>query len=105
MKRIQTIIEEWQYTWLSKESERQKISMAALMRRLLTEVIERQQTLKTATDPIFGIIGLGEGPDDGITSENLDEYLYRLDRDPPTFLSVAEPPAPEWESAHEAVHP
>jgi len=76
MRRIQTIVEEWQYAWLSEESERQAISMAALLRRLLTEAIERQQIVETATDPIFGIIGLGEGPADGITSENLDEYLY-----------------------------
>lgn len=50
--------------------------MAFLLRRLLTETIERQEALKVANDPIFGIIGLGEGPVDGITSENLDEYLY-----------------------------
>ena len=78
MKRIQTIVEEWHYQWLYEEAERQQISMASLLRHLLTEAIEHQQAAQTLSDPIFGIIGLGAGPADGITSENLDEYLYRL---------------------------
>ena len=78
MKRIQTNVEKWRYTWLNEEAERQGVSIAMLLRRLLTEAIERQQALKTVTDPIFGIIGLGAGPNDGITSKNLDDYLYRL---------------------------
>lgn len=94
MKRIQTIVEEWQYQWLNEEAERQGLSMAFLLRRLLTEAIERQQALKTANDPIFGIIGLGEGPVDGITSENLDEYLYPSTRKAYTYTKVAESPAP-----------
>jgi hypothetical protein len=103
MKRIQTIVEEWQYTWLNEESEHQGISMASLLRRLLTEAIERQQALKNATDPIFGIVGLAAGPKDGITSENLDDYLYRFDREARPLLKVAES-GPEWESTYETVH-
>lgn len=33
----------------------------------------------TISAPIFEIIGLGAGLNDGITSENLDEYLYHND--------------------------
>ncbi len=104
MKRIQTIVEEWQYSWLNEEAERQGISMALLLRRLLTEGIERQQAVQHSSDPIFGIIGLAAGPNDGITSENLDDYLYRLDQERRTLLKVAESPALDGESAHESVH-
>ena len=79
MKRVQVIIEEWQQEWLAEEASRHSVSMSALLRELLTEAIERRQTDTVANDPIWGIIGLGEGPDDGVTSENLDEVIYRVD--------------------------
>jgi hypothetical protein len=101
MKRIQTIVEEWHYQWLYKEAERQQISMASLLRQLLTEAIEHHQAAQTLSDPIFGIIGLGAGPVDGISSENLDDYLYRTDRESRPLLKVAEPSTPVWESAYE----
>lgn len=104
MKRIQTIVEEWQYQWIYEEAERQQISMASLLRRLLTEAIEHQQTVQTVSDPIFGIIGLGAGPTDGITSENLDDYLYRTDRETRPLLKVAESSAPAREGVYEPVH-
>lgn len=81
MKRIQTIVEEWHYQWLYEEAERQQISMASLLRRMLTEAIEHHQAAQTLSDPIFGIIGLGAGPADGITSENLNDYLLYAGRD------------------------
>lgn len=90
MKRVQIILEEWQHQWLKKEAESQSISLSALLRHLLTEAIERRQTQGWADDPLWGIIGLGEGPDDGITSENLDEFLYRTDWANRPELKIAE---------------
>lgn len=90
MKRVQIILEEWQQEWLAKEAELQSVSMSALLRQLLTEAIERRQAQGWADDPLWGIIGLGEGPNDGITSENLDEFLYRTDRQDRPLLKVAE---------------
>lgn len=78
MKRVQLILEEWQHEWLSEEAENVSTSMSALLRQLLTEAIESRQSANLADDPLWGIIGLAEGPDDGISSENLDEYLYRI---------------------------
>lgn len=101
MKRIQTIVEEWQYQWLYEEAEQQQISMASLLRRMLTEAIEHHQAAQTMSDPIFGIIGLGAGPADGITSENLDDYLYHNNGESRPLLKVAEPSTPVWESAYE----
>lgn len=76
MKRVQLILEEWQHEWLSDEAEKVSTSMSALLRQLLTEAIENRQSTTLADDPLWEIIGVAEGPDDGISSENLDEYLY-----------------------------
>ena len=72
MKRVQMILEEWQHDWLSKEAAKRSSTISALLRQLLTEAIERQQAANLSDDPLWGIIGLAEGPDDGITSENLN---------------------------------
>lgn len=77
MKRVQLILEEWQHEWLSDEAENVSTSMSALLRQLLTEAIENRQSTTLADDPLWEIVGVAEGPDDGISSENLDEYLYR----------------------------
>ncbi len=90
MKRTQILLEDWQHQWLTEEAERQDLSMSGLLRQLLTEAIERRQTEGWEDDPLWGIIGIAEGPNDGITSERLDQALYRTDwRERPT-LKVAE---------------
>ena len=93
MKRVQMILEEWQHEWLSEEAERQSTTMSALLRELITTSIEQRQAATLADDPLWGIIGIGAGPEDGITSENLDTFLYRTDwteREPAQLLAVAE---------------
>ena len=90
MKRVQVILEEWQHHWLAEEAGRQSVSMSALLRQLLTQAIERRQAGGLEDDPLWGAIGLGEGPDDGITSENLDQFLYGTDRDQHPVLRIAE---------------
>ena len=90
MKRVQVILEEWQHRWLIEEAERQSVSMSGLLRQLLTESIERRRAESWTDDPLWGIIGLGEGPADGITSENLDQFLYRNDWQNRSLLKVAE---------------
>jgi hypothetical protein len=94
MKRVQVILEEWQHQWLAEEAERQSVSMSALLRQLLTQAIERRQAGGLEDDPLWGAIGLGEGPDDGITSETLDRFLYRTERGRRPALKVAEDDAP-----------
>lgn len=93
MKRVQMILEEWQHEWLSEEAQRQTTTMSALLRELITTSIEQRQAATLADDPLWGIIGIGAGPEDGITSENLDTFLYRTDwteREPVQLLAVAE---------------
>lgn len=91
MKRAQIILETWQHEWLAQEAEREGTSMSALLRLLLTESIERRQSQDLTDDPLWGIIGLGEGPADGITSENLDKVIYRIDWQNQALPKVAEP--------------
>lgn len=91
MKRVQVILEAWQHSWLSEEATRQSLSLSALLRQLLTEAIERRQALSLAHDPLLDIIGIAEGPDDGITSENLDQFLYRTNWSDQAVRLIAEP--------------
>jgi hypothetical protein len=79
MVRAQIILDDWQHEWLSEQARQHSTSMSALVRELLTEAIERRQIGSPEEDPLWGIIGIGAGPDDGISSENLDEFLYRSD--------------------------
>jgi post-segregation antitoxin (ccd killing protein) len=90
MRRTQIILEVWQHEWLTEEAKRQDLSMSAVLRQLLTEAIERRQTEGWEEDPLWGIIGIAEGPDDGITSEHLDQVLYRTDWRDHSLLRVAE---------------
>ena len=89
MKRVQLILDEWQHEWLAKEAKKQEVTISALTREILTSAIERTQADSWRDDPIWGIVGLGEGPKDGITSENLDEFLYPQVKNKPV-LRVAE---------------
>ncbi len=90
MKRVQIILEEWHHQWLAEEAERQHMTMSALLRQMLTEAIERRQANSWQDDPLWGIIGLAEGPDDGITSENLDTFIYQTNWRNRPMLKVAE---------------
>jgi len=77
MKRVQLNLEEWQHSWLAAEAEQQSSTTPALLREFLTEAIERRQTAAPESDPLWEIVGIAEGPDDGVTSENLDSFLYQ----------------------------
>jgi hypothetical protein len=90
MKRVQIILEEWQHEWLAEESKRQQTSMSALLREMLTQAIERRRSEGWADDPLWGIVGMAEGPDDGITSENLDQFIYQTNWHNKPMLKVAE---------------
>ena len=102
MKRVQMILEEWQHEWLAAAAAEGETNMSALLRELLTEAIERRQADKLADDPLWGIVGLGAGPDDGVTSENLDEVLYRTDWAGPPLAMVAESKLSAAKSSGEA---
>jgi len=84
MKRVQMILEDWQHEWLADEARRQGVSMSALLRELLSQAIDARQSQSLNDDPLWGIIGMAEGPVDGVFSENIDTILY-----PPIRPSVS----------------
>lgn len=90
MKRVQMILDDWQHDWLADAAAQQQVSMSSLLRDLLTEAIELRQAASVEDDPLWGVIGLGEGPDDGVTSSNLNEFLYRTDWRPQQVYKAAE---------------
>lgn len=96
MIRAQVILEDWQHRWLADEAQRESVSMSALLRALLTDAIARRQTSGHDDDPLWGAIGLGAGPDDGVTSENLDAFLYGTRSQDQTLRRVAEDDKPAY---------
>ena len=99
MKRIQVILEQWHHTWLTEQAKAEKKTMSALLRELLTEAIERKEAATWQDDPIWGIVGLGHGPDDGIISENLDDFLYSLPASQPVHKIAERPNEDETDSS------
>jgi hypothetical protein len=89
MKRVQVVLEEWQHNWLIEEAERQLLSVSAFLRQLITQAIDQRQTATATQDPLWEIVGIGAGPEDGVNSENLDLFLYPLPQ-PTQLLRVAE---------------
>jgi hypothetical protein len=96
MIRAQVILEDWQHRWLADEAKRDSVSMSALLRALLTEAIARRQTARYDEDPLWGAVGLGAGPDDGISSENLDPFLYGTRSQDAAVRRVAEDDQPPY---------
>ncbi len=94
--RAQVILEDWQHRWLADEAKRESVSMSALLRALLTDAIARRQAPESNDDPLWGAIGLGTGPDDGVTSENLDTFLYGTQAQGSGLRWVAEDDEPPY---------
>ena len=77
MQRLQISLDENQYEFLRSEAFITGQSMAALLRDLLDEVIQKRQDEILRDDPIWQAIGVAEeveGPTD--ISANVDRYLY-----------------------------
>ncbi len=77
MQRLQISLDENQYEFLRSEAFITGQSMAALLRDLLDEVIQKRQDEILRDDPIWQAVGVAEeieGPTD--VSANVDRYLY-----------------------------
>ena len=77
MNRLQISLSEDQYDFLRSEAFVSGQSMAALLRDLLDEAIQRRRDEILQNDPIWQAIGVAqevEGPTD--VSANVDRYLY-----------------------------
>jgi hypothetical protein len=77
MNRLQISLNEDQYDFLRSEAFVSGQSMAALLRDLLDEAIQRRRDEILQNDPIWQAIGVAqeiEGPTN--VSANVDRYLY-----------------------------
>ncbi len=77
MHRLQISLSQEHYEFLKSESFITEQSMAAVLRNLLDEIIQRRQQEILQHDPIWQAIGVAQdiaGPTD--VSANVDRYLY-----------------------------
>lgn len=72
MHRTQISLEPEQYRRLGDEARQRSISLAALIRGLIDEHLDRSPT---AEDPLAGLIGIGEGSGEPVGREH-DRHLY-----------------------------
>lgn len=96
MHRLQISLNESHYEFLKSESFVSGQSMAAVLRDLLDEIIQKRQQEILHEDPIWNVIGVAEeieGPTD--VSAHVDRYLYGEPLEPAgvqSFKKVAEAP-------------
>jgi hypothetical protein len=73
MHRTQVSLEPEQYRRLGDEARRRGISLAALIRGLIDEHLDRDQP--PADDPLDALIGIGEGSGEPVGRDH-DRHLY-----------------------------
>lgn len=75
MRRMQIVVEEWQYQLLRTMAERQKKSVSAVLRQIIAG-----QRIKTQTkDPLLEAAGIAQAsPDKRLSSRTIDKRLYRI---------------------------
>ncbi|MFH0774947.1 MAG: hypothetical protein V2A53_05580 [bacterium] len=72
--RTQICLEKWQYQFLRETAKERRCSIANILRELVNEKVNQRITIKK-TDPLFEIVGIGEGDGSSI-ARNHDDYLY-----------------------------
>lgn len=72
--RTQILLEEHQYRMLLDLSRKTRRSISAIIRDLVEEKLSRRPS-RLKSDPLFGIVGMGEGDGASVAREH-DEALY-----------------------------
>lgn len=74
MRRMQVVIEEWQYQLLRTIAERQGKSASAVLREIITDRL----TEAGGDDPLHKVAGIAQAPvEKGLSSTTIDERLYK----------------------------
>lgn len=74
MRRIQVVVEEWQYEVLRAIADRQGKSVSAILR----EIISSQISETSGKDPLLEVAGIAQAPPEkDLCSETIDERLYK----------------------------
>ena len=77
MHRLQISIPEWQYRFLREQASRTGQSIAGFIRKLIEQEAQAVQS-PVEEDPIWEIVGIGQGGPPHDVSERVDEFLYGL---------------------------
>ncbi|RKO67777.1 hypothetical protein [Desulfofundulus salinus] len=76
MRRMQVVVEEWQYQFLRELASRQGCSISAVLRELITS--KANKSGQNAKEPLLEAAGIAREPLlKNLISESLDEALYR----------------------------
>ncbi|MDQ0285394.1 hypothetical protein J2Z49_000495 [Desulfofundulus luciae] len=76
MRRMQVVVEEWQYQFLRELASRQGRSISAVLRELIAS--KANKSGQNAKEPLLEVAGIAREPLlKNLTSESLDEALYR----------------------------
>jgi len=75
MHRLQISIPEWQYRFLREQASRTGQSIAGFIRKLIEQEAQAVQR-PVEEDPIWEIVGIGQGGPPYDVSERVDEFLY-----------------------------
>ncbi|AFV10442.1 hypothetical protein Tph_c01950 [Thermacetogenium phaeum DSM 12270] len=74
MRRMQVVVEEWQYEVLRAIAGRQGKSVSAILR----EMISSQISKTSGKDPLLEAAGIAQAtPEKDLGSETIDERLYK----------------------------
>jgi hypothetical protein len=75
MHRLQISLPEWQYHFLREQASRTGQSIAGLIRNLIEQEAQAVQR-PVEEDPIWEVVGIGQGGPPYNVSERVDEFLY-----------------------------
>jgi len=75
MHRTQISLEREQYDLLATEAQRRGVSLAAVIRDLITGKLGKSPRLRRETDPLAGITGIGSGTGEPV-GRNHNRLLY-----------------------------
>ncbi|MEW6276468.1 MAG: hypothetical protein AB1556_15345 [Bacillota bacterium] len=77
MRRMQVVVEEWQYEFLRKMAESQGKSISAVLRQIISGRMEKN--FAQAKDPLLETAGIAQAPPgNDFSSETIDRRLYKV---------------------------
>ncbi len=75
MRRMQVLLEEWQYEALRTLAEKQKKSLSAVLR----QIIAGHAAQVRDKDPLLEVAGIARTPPENhLSSETIDQRLYKV---------------------------
>lgn len=74
MRRLQVVVEEWQYEVLRAIAARQGKSISAVLRQIIADRVSET----SGKDPLLEVAGIAQAPPEkDLGSETIDERLYK----------------------------